>query len=65
MGFSMATQEVSYIRQLQLEMRGDEGVPYPVKVYVDSQLALALIHNLVFHPRTKQILSTTSCETGC
>ena len=39
-------------------MQGKDGVGVPVKVLVDSQPALDIVHNLVYHARTKQILAT-------
>lgn len=53
----MAAQEVSYVRQLQMELRGDAAVAYQVKVFIDSLPALAFVHNPVYHARTKQILA--------
>ena len=57
MGFSMATQEVSFLRQLQLQMEGEAGIENPVRILVDSQLALDIVHNPVYHARSKQILA--------
>ena len=57
MGFSMASQEVSFLGQLQLQMQGEVGVERPVRVLGDSQPALDIVHNLVYHARTKQILA--------
>ena len=44
MGFSAAAQEVSFLRQLQLQMQGEARVGVPVKVLVDSQPALDIVH---------------------
>ena len=57
MGFSMAAQEVSFLRQLQLQMQGEAGVEKPVRILVDSQPALDIVHNPVYHARSKQILA--------
>ena len=57
MGFSMASQEVSFLKQLQLQMQGEAGVERPVRVLVHSQPALDIVHNPVYHARTKQILA--------
>ena len=57
MGFSMAAQEVSFLRQLQLQMQGEAGVEKSVRILVDSQPALDIVHNPVYHARSKQILA--------
>ena len=57
MGFFMATQEVSFLRQLQLEMQGKAGVPASIVVYVEMQPALDIVNNPVYHARSKQILA--------
>lgn len=57
MGLAMAGQEASFLRQLQLQMEGTAGVPTPVRVYLDSQPALDLVNNPVYHARSKQILA--------
>ena len=57
MGFSMAAQEVSYMRQLQLELVGESCVPRPIRMLVDSQPALDIVNNPVYHARSKQILA--------
>lgn len=57
MGLSMVTQEVSFLRTLQHQMRGDGAVLYQVDILVDSQLALDLVKNPSFHARSKQILA--------
>ena len=56
-GFSMAAQEVSYMRQLQLELVGESVVPRPIRMLVDSQPALDIVNNPVYHARSKQILA--------
>ena len=48
-GFSAAAQEVSILRQLQLQMHGEAGMGIIVKVLVDSQPALDIVHNPVYH----------------
>lgn len=57
MGFSMVTQEVIFLRNLQMQMRGDEAIPQPVEIIVDSQPAQDLVNNPLYHSRTKQILA--------
>ena len=57
MGLAMAGQEASFLRQLQLQMEGKAGVPTPVRVCIDSQPALDLVNNPVYHARSKQILA--------
>ena len=57
MGLAMAGQEASFLRQLQLQMQGASGVPTPVRVFLDSQPALDLVNNPVYHARSKQILA--------
>ena len=57
MGLVLAGQEVSFLRQLRLEMRGAAAVPRPVKVFMDSQPAIDLVHNPVHHPKSKQIIA--------
>ena len=57
MGLAMAGQEVSYLRGLQIEMKGATAVPKPVPLFLDSQPAIDLVYNPVYHRRTKQILA--------
>ena len=38
-------------------MRGEAGVEKPVRILVDSQPALDIVHNPVYHARSKQILA--------
>ena len=57
MGFSAAAQEVSFLRQLQPQIHGEAGLGLPIKVLVDSELVLDIVHNPVYHARTKQILA--------
>ena len=54
---AMAGQEGSFPQQLQLHMEGKAGVPTPVRVYLDSQPALDLVNNPVYHARSKRILA--------
>lgn len=51
----MLGQEVSFLRQLQIEMQGAIVVPKPVWVFLDGQPAINLMYHAVYHPRTKQI----------
>ena len=53
----MAAQEVNFLRQLQLQMHGEAGVDKPVRILVDSPPALDIVHNPVYHARSKQILA--------
>ena len=53
----MATQEVSFLRQLQFQMQGEAGVEKPVRILVDSQPAMDIVHNPVYHARSKRILA--------
>ena len=55
MQFSAATTETSFLRQLQ-EMVGKMATT-PVNICVDSKPALDILHNPVYHARTKQILA--------
>ena len=57
MQFSSAAAEASWIRQLQQQMVGEGAVVYPVKIWADNQPALDILHNPVFHARTKKILA--------
>ena len=57
MSLAMAGQEVSYLRRLQIEMKGATIVPKPVRLFLDSKPAIDLVYNPVYHPRTKQILA--------
>ena len=57
MGLAIAGQEASFLRQLQLQMDSAAGVPTPVWVYLDSQPALDLVNNPVYHARSKRILA--------
>ena len=38
-------------------MAGTAGAPTPVRVYLDSESALDLVNNSVYHARSKQILA--------
>ena len=57
MQFSSAATEASFLRQLQTQMVDREPDPYPVRIYADNQPALDILHNPVYHCRTKQILA--------
>ena len=57
MQFSTAATEASFLRQLQMQMVGGEPDPYPVRIHADNQPALDILHNPVYHCRTKQILA--------
>ena len=57
MQFSSAATEASFLRQLQMQMVGGESTPYPVRIHADNQPALDILHNPVYHCRTKQILA--------
>ena len=53
----VAGQEASYLRHLQLEIKGAKAVPRPIRILMDSQPAIDILNNPRYHPRTKQILS--------
>ena len=57
MQFSSAAAEASFLRQLQQQMVGKGAAEYPVQIWADNQPALDIIHNPVYHARTKQILA--------
>ena len=38
-------------------MKGATAVPKPVRLFLDSQPAIDLVYNPVYHPWTKQILA--------
>ena len=40
-----------------MQMVGESAVPYQVRVLVDNQPALDILHNPVYHCRSKQILA--------
>ena len=40
-----------------MQMVGEYDVPYQVRVLVDNQPALDILHNPVYHCRSKQILA--------
>lgn len=54
--FGAATTEASFLRQLQEQMVGSPAA-YAVRICVDSQPALDILNNPVYHARTKQILA--------
>ena len=54
MALSEGTKEAIWLRQL-LEELGEEGSEYPVPIWSDSESALKLVANPVFHDRTKHI----------
>ena len=53
MALTMAGQEASFLRQLQLQMEGNAVVPTPIRVHLDSHLALDLVNNPFRHARCK------------
>lgn len=57
MQFSSAATKASWIRQLQQQMVGEGAAVYPVQIWADYPPALDILHNPVFHARTKQILA--------
>ena len=40
-----------------MQMVGESAVRYQVRILVDNQPALDILHNLVYHCRSKQILA--------
>ena len=50
-----AAQEASYLRNLQLQMQGPSIPAVPICIYIDSQPALDLVNNPVYHSRSKHI----------
>ena len=57
MALSMAEQEVSFLRQLQMEIQGSIVVALPMRVLLDSQHAIDILNNPRYHLRYKHILS--------
>ena len=57
MALSMARQEASFLRQLHLQMQGQPATPLLVRVLLDSQPAIDIVHNPMYHARSKQILA--------
>ena len=57
MQFSSTTTEASFLKQLQMQMVGESAVPYQVRILVDNEPALDIMHILVYHCRSKQILA--------
>ena len=57
MGLTLAAQEASYLRSLQMQMSGKAAVARPIRIVMDSQPAIDIVHNPMYHPRSKQILA--------
>ena len=57
MAFSMAGQEASFLRQLHLQMKSKAVVPRLVRLLLDNQPAIVIVHNIVYHARSNQILA--------
>ena len=55
MALSMATEGASYLHQLQMQMAGKGAVDRPIRILLDSQPAINIVHNPMYHPRSKQI----------
>ena len=53
----MATQEASYLHQLQMQMARKGAIDRPIWILLDSQPAINIVHNPMNHPRSKQIIA--------
>ena len=53
----MAAQEASYLHQLQMQMAGKAAVDRPIRILLDSQPAIDIVNNPMYHLRSKQILA--------
>ena len=59
---SVAGQEASYLRHLQLEIKGARAVPRTIRILMDSQPEIDILNNPRYHPRTKKNLSQSLRE---
>ena len=57
MQFSSATTEARFLKQLQMQMVGESAAPYQLRVLAENQPALEILHNPIYHCRSKQILA--------
>ena len=54
MGLTLAAQEASYLRSFQMQMSGKAAVARPIRILMDSQPAIDIVHKPMYHPRSNK-----------